>query len=66
MDPLQQAIASKDDSAFQAELERRIAALKADKNPADVAAHNAEVTTAHLAWSRVLLLQGADEARRPD
>ena len=45
MDPLQQAIASKDDSAFQAELERRIAALKADKNPADVAAHNAEVTT---------------------
>lgn len=45
MDPLQQALASKDEAGFQAELERRISALKADKNPSDVSAHNSEVTT---------------------
>jgi hypothetical protein len=43
MDKLQQALAAKDEAAFQAELERRVSLLKADTAPVNVAAHNAEV-----------------------
>jgi hypothetical protein len=43
MDNLRQALAANDEARFQSELEHRISDLKADTNPADVAAHNAEV-----------------------
>jgi hypothetical protein len=43
MDKLQQALPSKDEAAFQAELERRIALIKADTSPSNIPAHNAEV-----------------------
>jgi hypothetical protein len=49
MDKLQQALASKDEVAFQAELERRIALVKTDTSPANLAPHNAEVNTLLLA-----------------
>jgi UDP-N-acetylglucosamine transferase subunit ALG13 len=43
MDKLHHALASKDEAAFQAELDRRISAIKADTSPSNVAGHNAEV-----------------------
>jgi hypothetical protein len=43
MDKLQQALGAKDEAAFQAELDRRVALIKADTSPSNVAAHNAEV-----------------------
>jgi hypothetical protein len=49
MDKLQQALASKDEAAFQAELERRIGLVKADTSPANLSAHNAEVNSLLLA-----------------
>jgi hypothetical protein len=49
MDKLQQALASKDEAAYQAELERRIGRVKADTSPANLSAHNAEVNALLLA-----------------
>jgi hypothetical protein len=43
MDKLQQTLSSKDDAGFQSEMERRIALLKEDTAPSDVAKHNSEV-----------------------
>jgi hypothetical protein len=45
MDKLQQALSSKDEAAFQAEIDRRVSLIKADTSPSNVAAHNAEVNT---------------------